>query len=86
MAYFAWVWRPAQKKYELAEKNIRKALELGNHPAIEPVDQFHEAAAELARIKFELKEYDSAIEIMRKYSFFMSSSLGAGLQFRIHAS
>ncbi len=52
VAYFALgLAYHAQKKYELAEKNIRKALELGNHPAIEPVDQFHEAAAELAARK-----------------------------------
>jgi tetratricopeptide (TPR) repeat protein len=81
-AYFASaLGYHAQRKFDLAEKSARKALDLGKRPIPGGTDQFHEAAAEMAAVQFERGEYASAIDIMRKYAFYMRNSVDAHCAF-----
>ncbi|HUO08612.1 MAG TPA: hypothetical protein VM008_09960 [Phycisphaerae bacterium] len=82
-AYFALaLGYHAQKKYDLAEQNAIKAVELGrkrNRAGV--LDRFDEAGAEWAQIRFDKGDLAGGVDTMRHYAFNMCNSTDAHCRF-----
>jgi len=64
----------AQRTYDLAEANARKAIDLGTHVRADGFDQYHEAGAELATILFDAGKLKEGTDKFRIYATFMGQS------------
>jgi len=71
----------AQLKYDEAEANARKAIDLVKHVRPDGFDQFHEAGAELASIWFDQGKIEEGTDKFRVYATFMRGSPDAHLVF-----
>jgi len=71
----------AQLKYDEAEANARKAIELGKHVRPDGFDQFHEAGAELATIWFDQGKMKEGTDKFRLYATYMRNSVDAHCAF-----
>jgi protein O-mannosyl-transferase len=71
----------AQRKYEEAGANARKALDMGKHVRPDGFDQYHEAGAELASIWFDSGRQREAADKYRVYVTFMQRSVDAHMEF-----
>jgi tetratricopeptide (TPR) repeat protein len=76
--YFAFALAyHAQGKFDLAEENAIKALSLGKGMLPGGRDQFHEAAAELASIRFDRGQIADAVAMFRQYVMRVTRSVDA---------
>jgi len=71
----------AQMKYDEAEANARKAIDVTTHVRPDGFDQYHEAGAELATIWFDAGKLQEGADKFRTYATFMRNSPDAHCAF-----